>query len=330
MAATSTNKLSRPYISSRFILELDEGGGGSQSVGTLQSIEGGSFKSDVVDEKVGNQAIVMKYSGRPKFDEVSIQVGMAMAPRFWKWIAKSFSYEAERRNGALVALDFDNRERWRRNFFGALIKEVTFPTLDGSAKDPAYLTIKFVVENLEDDSSKKGNKHAAEQESKGEWEKQRLWLPSMFTFKVDGLTGDNQETVKIESFSVKQEVIDVPVGGKLLTTKEPGRVDFPNLAVTILQRDADPWMKWWDDFVRTGNHEQSKQKTGHISYLKRTAKGPGILTGEPLLELDLFGLGILGVSPVKHESKQVQLQKVKLDLYLESMSLRPGSGTVSS
>ena len=77
----TTSKLSRPYISSRFVLELDDGGG-SQNVGTLQSIEGGSFKSDVVDEKVGNQAIVMKYSGRPKFDEVTVQIGMAMAPRF--------------------------------------------------------------------------------------------------------------------------------------------------------------------------------------------------------------------------------------------------------
>ena len=152
---------------------------------------------------------------------------MAMAPRFWKWIAKSFSYEAERRNGALVALDFDNRERWRRNFFGALIKEVTFPTLDGSAKDPAYLTIKFVVENLKTTAARRATSTLPSKSPKGEWEKQRLWLPSMFTFKVDSLTGDNQETVKVESFSVKQEVIDVPVGGKLLTTKEPGRVDFP-------------------------------------------------------------------------------------------------------
>src|SRR6185369_16902027 len=181
---TATSKLSRPYISSRFVLELDDGGGPPQFVGTLQSIEGGAFKSDVVEEKVGSQSGVMKYSGHPKFDEVTIQVGMAMAPRFWKWISKSFSYEAERHDGALVALDFVNCERWRRNFQGALIKEVTFPALDGAAKDPAYLTVKFVVEGLKEDTSGLGKKHKAEQEAPGpsvtktEWEQQRLWLPS--------------------------------------------------------------------------------------------------------------------------------------------------------
>ena len=328
MAATGTSKLNRPYISSRFILELDDEGGSAPFVGTLQTIEGGGFKSDVVEEKVGSQAGVMKYSGRPKFDEVTVQVGMAMAPRFWRWIAKSFTYEAERHNGALVALDFDNCERWRRTFTNALIKEVTFPTLDGAAKEPAYLTVKFVVEDLKEALGKRGNKHDAEREAKGEWEKQRQWLPSMFTFHVDGLTPEQTETCKIESFTIKQEVIDVPVGGRLINNKEPGRVDFPALAVSILQRDADPWMKWWDDFVRKGNHDQGNQKNGHISFLKRTAQGPGILTGEPLLTLDLFGIGVLGVSPVKHESKQIQLQKVRLDMYVESMELKPGPGTV--
>jgi len=327
MAATS--KKNRPYISSRFVLELDDGGGASQYVGTIQSIEGGGFKSDVVDEKVGRESLVMKYSGRPKFEDVTIQVGMVMAPRFWKWLKNSFRYDAKRCNGAMVALDYDNRERWRRNFYDALIKEVTFPTLDGAAKEPAYLQVKFSVENIkEQGGSRASYQHPAEQQNKDEWEKQRQWLPSMFTFRVDNFSPDKVETVKIDSFTIKQEVIDNPVGGLLQASKEPGRIDFPNLSVTILQRDADPWMKWWDEFVRAGKHEQSKQKTGHISYLSREAAAGGALIGKPLLTLDIFGIGILGVSPVKHDSKQAQLQKVKLDLYCESMDLSPGEGTV--
>lgn len=323
-----SNKQTRPYISGRFILELDDSSSSSKAVGTLQAIEGGSFKSEVVDEKVGSDPLVMKYSGRPKFEDVTIQVGMAMAPRFWKWIKASFNYEAKRYNGALVALDFDNMERWRRTFSDALIKEVTFPTLDGAATEPAYMQVKFAVENIEE--KKSFVKYQAEQEAPQEWNKQRLWLPSMFTFKVDGLSGDKVETVKIESFTIKQEVFDAPVGGILQVAKEPGRVEFPNLSVTILQRDADKWMKWWDEFVRAGNHQQSKQKNGHISFLTREAGNRGILTGNPLVTLDIYGMGILGVSPVKHDSKKAELQKVKLDLYCERMDLQPGTGTVSA
>lgn len=324
-----TSKDQRPYISSRFVLELDAGGS-MEAVGTLQAIEGGSYKSDVIEEKVGSEGLVLKYPGRPKFEEVTIQVGMAMAPRFWDWLEKSFTYQAERRDGALVALDFDNRERWRRTFTGALIKEVTFPTLDGAAKEPAYLGVKFVVEDIDDPQEPKTRKQEhREQESKGEWDKQRLWLPSMFTFVVDGLTQENQETCKIDGFTIKQEVIDVPVGGHLTTTKEPGRVDFPGISVHIVQRDAAPWIAWWKTFVRAGTHQQGQQRTGHIQYLKREAKGGGRLTGEALMTMELFGLGLLNVSPVKHESKQMQLQKIKLDLYCEHMKLVRGAGTVA-
>ena len=67
-----------------------------------------------------------------------------------------------------------------------------------------------------------------------------MWLPSMFTFKVDGISKDPAETCKIDSFSIKQEIIENPIGKFLENNKEPGRVDFPALAVTILQRDAGP------------------------------------------------------------------------------------------
>ena len=315
----------RPYISSRFVLELDDSGS-SQYMGTLQTIEGGTFKSDLLEEKVGGHGAVIKYPGRPKFDDVTIQVGMAMAPRFWRWLKKSFSYEAERVDGSLVALDFDNKERWRRRFTNALIKEVTFPTLDGAAKEPAYLTVKFAVESLKEEASG-GNQYPSEQQYKDEWERQRMWLPSMFTFSVDGISKDPAETCKIDSFTIKQEIIENPIGRFLENLKEPGRVDFPNLSVTILQRDASPWMKWWDALVREGKHLPTQQHDGHIWYLPRDSVGSGQLKNKPLLTLDLFGVTILGLGPVKHDSKQLQLQKVKLDLACERIDLKGGHGT---
>lgn len=155
-----------------------------------------------------------------------------------------------------------------------------------------------------------------------------MWLPSMFTFKVDGISKDPAETCKIDGFTIKQEIIENPIGKFLETNKEPGRVEFPNLSVTILQRDAGPWMKWWDALVREGKHVLSQQHTGHIWFLPRDAVGSGQLQNKPLLTLDLFGVTILGIGPVKHDSKQLQLQKVKLDLACERIDLKGGEGTV--
>lgn len=309
-------KSQRTYISDRFVLELD-----GQYVGTLQSIEGGTLKSaGVVEEKVGARSLVTRYPGRPQYDDVTIQVGMTMAPRFWQWIQKSFNYDAEKKNGAIIALDYDNNERWRRDFYGALIAEVGFPALDGAAKEPAYLTVKIAVEKI--DIKKSSGKQQAEADPNNEWEKQRLWLPSNFSFKVDKFgTGKKQPNAKIEAFAVKQNIITVPVGKELIATKEPGRIEFPQIAVTVMERDAQNWLKWYEEFVRDGNHEPGKESDGHIEYLKRD-------TSTPLVILDIYSMGILEVSPVKHDSKQAQIQKLKISLYCERMELKPGQGTV--
>ncbi len=312
------DKSQRAYISSRFMLELD----GAETVGTLQSIDGGAFKSDVVEEQVGKEGQATRYPGRPKYDDITVQVGMAMAPRFWNWIKDSFNYDAKRKNGAIIALDYDNHERWRRTFQGALITEVGFPALDGGAKDPAYMTVKFAVERIKEEKPK-NEKHKAEQEDQDEWKKQGLWLPSNFTFKMDHFNGDNHLNAKIDAFTVKQSVIECPTGGFLETTKEPGRVEFPKFSITVLQKDAEPWMEWYDQFVRQGLHLPSQEKTGHITYLKRNMK-----LSEALITLHLHGLGVLGVAPVKHDAKQEQMQQVKVDLYCESIELEPGQGSV--
>jgi len=78
-----------------------------------------------------------------------------------------------------------------------------------------------------------------------------------------------------------------------------------------------------------GNLEIKKFDPQPDSDAEDSARLDGV-EGQSMSDAGIIGLGILGVSPVKHESKQVQLQKVKLDLYVESMGLRPGSGTVSS
>lgn len=310
------SKNARAYISDRFVLELD-----GQYVGTLQTVEGGALKSaGVVEDKIGKEATVLRYPARPQFDDVTIQVGMSMAPRFWKWIAASFNYDAERRDGSIVALDFDNNERWRRNFYGALISEVGFPALDGAAKEPAYMTVKFAVERME--VQKASGKHPAEQEAKEEWNKQRLWLPSNFSFKIDKFSGGKKlPNTKIDAFTVKQNIITVPIGRELIPRKEPGRVEFPQLQVTVLERDAQPWLAWYKRFVRDGEHVPGEETNGHIEYLKRD-------TSTPLLILDIYNLGILEVSPLKHDSKQSQIQKIRVSMYCERMELKPGPGTV--
>src|SRR5947208_8691553 len=117
--AQAQNRTTTPYTGGRFSLEFDD----KQSAGWLTSIDGGHFKSNAITSLVGASNYITKYAGKPSYDDITISVGAAMSPAFWKWVKASLDNKPERRNGALVGYDFNNKERSRRTFYGAVISE---------------------------------------------------------------------------------------------------------------------------------------------------------------------------------------------------------------
>src|SRR5262245_41082926 len=103
----------KTYTGGRFAFELDD----RHAVGFVNSIDGGHFKGDTIAYMQGADAYVSKYTGRAKYDDITVSVGAAMSPPFWKWVSSSLDRKPQRRNGALVGYDFDFHERSRRSFY---------------------------------------------------------------------------------------------------------------------------------------------------------------------------------------------------------------------
>ena len=93
----------KPYSGGRFTLELDD----HKPVGFVSSIDGGHFKAEAVTSMVGPNGHVTKYAGKPKYEDVTLNVGMAMSPSFWHWVKASLEHKPQRRHGALVGYDFN-------------------------------------------------------------------------------------------------------------------------------------------------------------------------------------------------------------------------------
>src|SRR3954451_16659309 len=86
--------------------------------------------------------------------------------------------KSARKDGAIVAADFDFKAVSRAEFFTALLTEVTFPSLDAAAKDPAYMTLKFAPE------------HTTVKAAGGQLESPpRARSKTAFVFDADGLDG---------------------------------------------------------------------------------------------------------------------------------------------
>src|SRR5215510_11460714 len=106
---------SRSYAAAHFALELT----GMENLGVLRSLEGGGIKAEVMTYQNGGTYDRWRQLGKPKFEDIKLQIGMAMSEPFYKWIEQFFSGKADRKNGAIVAGDFYYKERARREFTDA-------------------------------------------------------------------------------------------------------------------------------------------------------------------------------------------------------------------
>jgi len=307
---SQTTKDQRAFVAGRFVLEFD--GAKDNQLNMLISADGANFKSESIGEKVGAQGLETRYPGRQKFEDITLTVGTAMSPVFWDWIQKSVDNNYIRKSGAIVTYDFDGKERTRRAFYDALIAEIQFPTCDAKSKTPAFVTVKITPERMEykvggGDTSKPGDPT-----------KQKMWISSNFRFRIDGFT-DMQWVQKVEAFSIKQNIIDNPVGRELYIRKEVGRVDYPNLTFYVPETYAKPWLEYWKKFVGDGEHLGTNEHTGSLEYLNSD------LT-KTLMTVKFQGIGITGCTWDKHDAGVEQVRMLKVDCYCESLSFQPGSG----
>lgn len=297
MAATTTN---RSYAAAHFALELDN----KASVGLFRSIEGGGVRADVMTYQNGPNYDRWRQLGKPKFEDIKLQVGMSMSEPFYAWIEKFFIGVAERKTGAIVAADFYYKERARRTFSGAMIKELTFPKLDGADKNAAYMTIGLSVEDIVFKKGS-GDKLAAPEG----FNTQKLWTACNFRFTVQGFEAACKRISKVDSFTVKQNVIEYHMGGARAPTKTPSQIEFPNLTFYLPEADAQVFAE----------HAAKRVVAGEV---------PGRLHGQlntfdndqrDLFTLQFFGADVISISPDRSDSSSEEIKMCKIELYTESM-----------
>src|SRR5688500_19443400 len=62
---------------------------------------------------------------------------------------------------------------------------------------------------------------------------------------------------KIEALTVKQTFVDSPAGDTRDVTKEPAKLEIPNLVITLAESHAKALYEWHDDFVIKGKDRKS-------------------------------------------------------------------------
>jgi len=198
--------------------------------------------------------------GRPN-DPITLAVPMGSPIK--DWIESSLSMNYQRKSGEIVSADAYGHIVERLAFDGALITEVGFPAVDGAAKDPAYMTVKF-------EPTYTRYKREGGTVSGPTNEAQKSWNPANFRISISGI-----------------DAVASSVDAMKMTAKEPGKLEIPNLEVTFVS-EVPELFRWHEDFVIEGNNEQGKEKTGLIEFLSANR--------EAVLRLLCVRLGIRAVS----------------------------------
>jgi phage tail-like protein len=300
----------RSYVAGRFAFILD----GSKNAGFLKSVDGGSIKAEVVTEKVGPDNVARKNLATVSYSDFDVQLGFAMTPNVYDWINASWQKNYTRKNGSIVACNFNYESMSSREFFNALITETSIPTMDGSDKNACYMGLKISPETIR---YKPGdNSKVTGEFGKGE---QKKWLPCNFRIEIDGLPC--KKINKFDGFKITQKNVVDSIGDARDYEKEPASVEFPNVSFTLAQTDAQPWLDYFDSFVLQGNQGTDAEKTGALVFLAPNGR-------DELGRVTFGNMGIFSFTDDKGEAGSESIKRVKIEMYVETMALQYGGAVI--
>jgi hypothetical protein len=299
----------RSYVAGTFQLKLD-----GVEAGFVKSVDGGAISAEVIKETIGPTAYVKKHIGPPRYEDFTTEIGLWMAPAVYDWITASLKMNYQRKNGSIVAYDFNLEARSEREFFNALITEVTFPKMDGASKDQCYMTVKFSPEFTR---MKKASGKATLPPVRAS---QEMWLASNFRLEIAGL--DCARVSAVESFTIKQTAVSDDIGDARDQFKEPGRIEFPNLTITLAETGAQTWIDWFDDFVVKGNNGEDREKTGSLIFLSPNRQ-------TEIGRVNFFNMGIFKMAATKGDANEEQIRRVTAQLYCERMEFQTGKPAIT-
>jgi phage tail-like protein len=291
----------RNYVSGNYYLNLD-----GVKCGFLQSVDGGAVSADVVSEPVGPDFYVRKHLGPPRYEEFILQFGLSLAQPLYDWIAAACTNQYQRRNGTIITTDQRLEARSQREFYNALISEITFPDIDASSRQPGYLTLKFAPEYTRYSKASGKVDGPARPAPKA-------WLPANFRLEIAGL--DCTKVNKIDTFTIKQSTTSDDIGDARDKLREPGKLEFPNLRITLAEVAAQSWIDWHEDFVIKGNNDSTKERTGSLILLSPNVQ-------QELARINFYNLGIFRLAPTRSEANADQIKRVTAELYCERMEFQ--------
>lgn len=284
---------------------------GHEPTAYVKAVEGGWSRTQLGNEREQHKVSTVE------IDPIVVELGLTGAKDMLRWVQQSWNRTHDRRNGQISYADFDQRTRFEHEFFGALLTEVAFPTLDGASKDGGYLKCTLQPER----AATRCRGASPGPRLRGTMSPmQKMWSPSAFRINIDGVDG-LQYVNKLDGFKVTLATKKMHSGEARMPELVPVQINFPKLTGTISMRYAEGLIKWQQDYVRSqdgpGTRESQARRNGSIEFLTPDRK-------QTMFTIKLTDVAPLYVAATPAKANEEQVRRVQFELYVRSMSIEGG------
>ncbi len=299
------------FSGAHFCLELDGLDAKSPDLPTLRSVEGGGVQADVLSYQMGENGDIWRQLGKPKYSDIKLGLGMADVEGFRLWLHQFLTGQHVRKNGAIIAADYNYVERARREFKEALIVGLGLPKWDANDKNQANVTVTLAPERVVYRSKGSGGDKA---EARGASEAAQKKIPACnFTFSIDGFESACSRVTKVEAQEIKLKTIEHHYGTRLEAVKIPGKIEWPKLIFFVPEADADPFRELHNKRMEGIRDDQGKGRGAKISFMNNAKKDVG--------EIQYMGVHIFNVQSEKADAASEELKLVKVECEIEGIGL---------
>ena len=291
------------FTAGNFKLEVD----GRGDMGFVKKVSGGAVKSELKTQNLGSSPIQKKtIDGLVKHDDFTFEIGMGMCKGMYEWMEQTFRQGPKPTNGDIHALDFEQVSRARIEFDRAYITEFTMPALTAGTGEPVYMTVKLgptEVKYLRGTEKKEEGRVGSAQ---------KAWNTGAFKFSLGDLPCGN--VYKIDTFSWKASLVDAPTGDSRIPERTVGKIEVPNLKLTIGMQDLGPWLDYHEKFTVKGKTPESAEKTGILTLLP-----PDRDEGGAHGDITFGNMGIISMQYDGFEANKEEIARFTVELYCEEM-----------
>lgn len=297
----------RSYTAGRFALDID-----GNNAGFLKKFSGLSMEADLATHDLGPDNVQKKNVTRVKWAPGNISIGIGMGNDVYQWMKSAFDKNYIRKNGSIVAADFNYKAQQRLDFYEALITSITIPVLEGQSKESAYFDVAFDAERVE-------WKSAGGEDIRGKiGPKQKAWLCGAYRVEIGNLPCNGVSKVAGgdgKGMTWSCSVVADEIGTTREPTKVPAKVSVPDITLTVSGKDHQQWADAAKKFLVDGNSLESDEMTGRIVFLSPNLK-------EEIGELELMNVGFKSFKHFTLEANSENIARFDVTLYVEQMKFK--------